>query len=467
MSSDSEGNPILNPHYLLDMHEEVHRDKTVVYYTLHPQATFNDGTPIDWRTFETTWRMNSGEDNAYQISASDGYNQIESILPGENNKQVVVTFRHVYPWWRGLFGQLLHPSITTPEDFNEGFLQKLPNEWGAGPYKVGSVDYPGGTITFVPNEKWWGSTPKLDKVVFRQMEPQAALNAFRAGEIDSVSISTKNHLAAVLGMGNQAELHTALRTAVTLLSFNAESPVLSDITVREAVMSGIDRFLLSTIIFNGLGYSEELPGSLTFLQSQDGYVDVLGELISFDPDHARNLLNQAGWVESGDGIRTKEGERLTLRYPLFGDSATTKATSTALQKMLRDIGVDLKLESRPAADFAKVLEERDFDIIGSGIVKNDPNGTMYFRQQYYSDSTLNLSHTGTAEIDAMIDEMEKLPTVEEQNARAIEIERVALGQFGLMPYANGPLTVAVKPGLANIGSLIFGSIPKENIGWAQ
>ncbi|WPF67174.1 MULTISPECIES: ABC transporter family substrate-binding protein [unclassified Corynebacterium] len=467
MSSDSEGNLSPNSHYLLDVSEEVREGKTVVTYTLNPQATFNDGTALDWRTFENTWRINRGDDDAYQLSSSDGYNQIESVRPGADEKQAVVTYRHTYPWWRGLFGQLLHPSVTTAEDFNEGFLHHLPNEWGAGPYRVESVDYPGGTVTFVPNEKWWGSTPKLDKVIFRQMESQASLNAFRAGEIDSVNISNKNHLAAVLGMGKQAELHTALDTIVILLSLNAESPVLSDIAVREAVMSGIDRSLLATIQFTGMGYTEDLPGSMTFLQNQEGYADILGELISFDPDYARDLLDRAGWVESGDGIRVKEGERLTLRYPLFGDSAAQKAISTALQKMLRNIGVELKIQSRPSADFAKVLEEKDFDLIGSAVVKNDPNGTTYFRQQYYSDSTLNLSSTGTAEIDAMIDELEKLPTAEEQNARAVEIERVALGQFGLMPYANGPLTVAVKPGLANVGSLTFGLIPKENIGWVK
>ncbi|KQB85614.1 ABC transporter family substrate-binding protein [Corynebacterium oculi] len=311
--SDSAGNITPNPDYLLDVHEETVAGKTVVTYTLNPRATFNDGTPIDWRTYENTWRINRGDDDSYQISSSDGYNQIESVLPGENDKQVVVTYRHIYPWWNGLFGALMHPGIATPQDFNEGFLRRLPNEWGAGPYKVDTVDYHGGTVTFVPNEKWWGRAPKLDKVVFRLMEAQAAMNAFRAGEIDSVSISNKNYLAAALGMGKQAELHTSLDTAILMLSLNAESPVLADITVREAVMSGIDRSLLAAIIFNGRGYTEDLPGSLIFLQNQDTYVDVFGDLVSFNPQRARDLLDQAGWVESEDGIRVKDGARLTLR----------------------------------------------------------------------------------------------------------------------------------------------------------
>ena len=52
---------------------------------------------------------------------------------------------------------------------------------GAGPYKVERSDFNRQTVTFVPNEKWWGEDPKLDKFTYRQLEPQAAINAFEAG----------------------------------------------------------------------------------------------------------------------------------------------------------------------------------------------------------------------------------------------------------------------------------------------
>ena len=40
-------------------------------------------------------------------------------------------------------------------------------------------------VTFVPNEKWWGNKPKLDKIVYKQMADTASLNAFQNGEIDA------------------------------------------------------------------------------------------------------------------------------------------------------------------------------------------------------------------------------------------------------------------------------------------
>ena len=48
-----------------------------------------------------------------------------------------------------------------------------------------------------------------------------------------------------------------------------------------------------------------------------------------------------------------------------------------------------------------------------------------------------------------------------------ELEKEALQEFGIMPYANGPAIVAVKKGLANFGANSFAVLPIENVGWAK
>ena len=68
-----------------------------------------------------------------------------------------------------------------------------------------------------------------------------------------------------------------------------------------------------------------------------------------------------------------------------------------------------------------------------------------------SDSQLNKSGTGTPEFDAKIAELEQIPDREEQTRKANELEREAFGQYGIMPYANGPQLVASKKTLANFG----------------
>ena len=109
----------------------------------------------------------------------------------------------------------------------------------------------------------------------------------------------------------------------------------------------------------------------------------------------------------------------------------------------------------------------DFDFLTSGITSYDPYGVMYFKYTYGSDSQVNKSGTGTPELDEQIAELEKLPTQEEQIQKANELEKEALKQYGIMPYANGPRLVASKKTLANYGAMAFAVVPKENIGWAK
>ena len=464
--ADGDGTWHPNPAYLTNVNAEEVDGKTVVTYDINPDAVFNDGTPIDWRAFETTWKVSSGENKDFSVSSTDGYELIESVTAGESDKQAVVTFKQPFAWWQALFNQIMHPSVSDPQIFNEGYLKNPHPEWGSGPFKVDTFDYNGGIVTFVPNEKWWGEKPKLDKVTYRQMESQAIINAFQAGEIDAASVAAKDNLAVAKQM-KDINILGALQPSNFLLTLNSKTPVLEDIKVRQALITGVDRETLAQIRFNGLDYKEDLPGSIFLFQNQEGYQDNFSSVVQYDQDKAKQLLDEAGWAEGGDGIREKDGEKLKLRYVTFGDDQMTKSSVAGLQKMMKNIGVDMQVSERPTSDFSRVMAEKDFDLIMSGFGSTDPFGVLYFKQDYASDSELNKSGTGTPEFDEKINELYQISDKNEQIAKANELEKEALAQYGIMPYANGPQLTGVKKGLANFGAYAFAVVPKENIGWAK
>ena len=318
----------------------------------------------------------------------------------------------------------------------------------------------------MPNEKWWGEKPKLDKVTYRQMESQAIINAFQAGEIDAASVATKDNLAVARQM-KDINILGALQPSNFLLTLNSKTPILEDIKVRQALITGVDRSTLAQIRFNGLDYKEDLPGSIFLFQNQEGYQDNFSSVAQYDQDKAKQLLDEAGWAEGGDGIREKNGEKLKLRYVTFGDDQMIKSSVAGLQKMMKNIGVDMQVEERPNSDFSRVLAEKDFDLIMSGFGSSDPFGVLYFKQDYASNSELNNSGTGTPEFDEKINELYQISDKNEQIAKANELEKEAFAQYGIMPYANGPQLTGVKKGLANFGAYAFAVVPKENIGWAK
>ncbi|WP_273353685.1 ABC transporter family substrate-binding protein [Corynebacterium resistens] len=464
---DDKGNLKPNKDYVTDIKDEEKDGKTVVTYTINDAAKYNDGTPIDWKTFENTWKANNGENKEYSPSSTDGYELIESVKKGDSDRQAVVTFKQKYPWWGGLFNQLLPIQVKDATQFNNDYIKKLHPEWGAGPFKVEKVDFNRGEISFVRNDKWWGEPAKLERIVMRQMEDTASLNALKAGEIDAAGVRTRERYAVAKQMGDKVKIRTAMRPSNYLQMLNAKAPNLGDIKVREAIMTGIDRAQLAEIRFNGLDYSEPLPGSFALFGTQEGYKDNFGEVVKFDPEKAKKLLEEAGWKEGSNGIREKGGKPLSLRYTLTGDNQTMKASASALQKMMKDIGVDLKIEERPSADFSKIVTNRDFDIFGMGFNSSDPFGVAYFGQTYMSNSELNRSGTGTKEFDKKIRELQKIGDEKKQIERANELEKEAFKQYGIMPYANGPDIIAVKPGLANYGPKGFATIPVQDIGWEK
>src|SRR5699024_12820707 len=64
----------------------------------------------------------------------------------------------------------------------------------------------------------------------------------------------------------------------------------------------------------------------------------------FDVDRAKKLLDEAGWEEGSDGIRTKDGQKLELRCLTDADEPIEQNTAKLLGPWMEDIGIDLKAE---------------------------------------------------------------------------------------------------------------------------
>ncbi|MFW0788297.1 ABC transporter family substrate-binding protein [Gordonia sp. CPCC 205333] len=460
------GDYSFNRDYFTDVRTELVRGNTRVTYTINPRARFNDGTAIDWRAFEHTWRITRGTDHAYVISSSDGYSQIAAVTRGVNDKQAVVTFNGVWAWPNGLFNELIHPKVNTPDLFNKAYLQNPHNEWGAGPYVVSSYDRNRGVVVFTRNPKWWGKPGKLDRRVFRQMEAQATINAFRNGEIDVAPYYSKNDRAQLITMP-RIDFRVAPTPQRSLLVVNLDSPLLGDIRVREALLRGIDRKTLSRIKFAGLNYSEEPPGSLSMFAFQPGYEDNVSASITYDVGRAKALLDQAGWRTGADGIRVKNGQALTLSLPLISDAEWVANMGRAMQSMLRSVGIDLQITVRPSSEFSSIVINKEFDVFMMGFSSGDPYGMAYLCQAWCEGSELNKAGAGSPELDAEIARVAQIADPVAQIAAGNAVERRAFAQYSDLPLYDGPLMVATKHGLANYGSGIFYVGPVEDVGWQK
>ncbi|MER0244329.1 ABC transporter family substrate-binding protein [Streptomyces sp. HSW2009] len=455
-----------NPDYFTDVKESVEGGNQKVVLTINAKATFNDGTPIDWKAIEATWKANNGSNKDFAASTTDGYDKITKVERGKDDKQAVITFKGVYPFWSTLFSTFLHPKAATVENFNKAYVKKARPEWGAGPYTVAKWDSHSGNITFERNPKWWGKKGKLDKRTYVNLESAAGVNAFKNGQLDYVSAVTAESLKQVKGLKG-TEIRSGGSPFEYSLHFNTKSPLLADKAVRKAIQESVDRTQIAKIQFQGLDYKEPLPGSAVLYSFQKGYQDNVAAVLKYGPDQAKKDLDAAGWKAGSDGVREKDGKKLEIGYTLLGDGPLDKATAGALTAMLKPVGIRLDIKKADDADFASILNERKFDLIISGNRSMDPFGIRYLCDTYCSDRDSNLTGAGSPELDKEIRAAADIADLDKQTAEVNRVEQKALQEYAQLPLFSGPSTYSVKKGLANVGATIFYSPLPETVGWEK
>jgi peptide/nickel transport system substrate-binding protein len=456
-----------NPDYFADVKVEVVSGNQRVTITINPKAVFNDGTPIDYHALEATWKAVNGTDPKFFASNPIQYSKITSVHAGTDAKQAVIEFTGVNAWWTSLFTTFLNPKAAAdPDTFNTAYLGKVQPQWGAGPYRVTSYNAKTGDATFERNPTWWGKRGKLDKRVVVGLETPAAVNAFRNGELDYAATGTADGLKQIAGVKG-TEVRRGGSPFEYYLDLNGKAPLLTDPAVRKAILESVDRKQIAQIAFQGLDYSEPLPGSAVLYSFQQGYHDNVADVIKFDPATAKRDLDAAGWTAGGDGVRAKDGQRLELGYTLIGDDPLDKAVANAFAAQFQQVGIKLTIKPTSENDFDSVVTGRKFDMFLVGNRSLDPFGAQYLDGFYGSQSKDNLTGVGSPALDAKIKAAAAIADPAKQIAEANALEREGLALYGFIPLYSGPSIYSVTKGLANIGATIFGTPLPETVGWQK
>lgn len=470
-----DGTPYKHDAYLDEWKIDTVDGNTQITFTFTDEAHWNDGTDMDWTAVDATWKANRSTEEGFNPNATDGYKAIKTVEQGDTAKTAIVTFDGEFAWPEMPFlTGIIHPALADPTTFNEAMIDNPHAEWGAGPYTIDKFDANADYVSFVPNPEWWGDEPLLDTVSFQGMDAAASINAFKADEIDSVGVATKDRLEQVKDM-EDITIYRSTQTANTLLQVDSTKPQFEDVKVREAFFKAVNIDQQKQIAWNGLDYEEEPAGSLTLFPFQPGYSNALDEAgWEYNPDDSKALLEEAGWTEGEDGIREKDGEKLSVVLPVWSDDPTQEAIAKSLQAQMKEVGIDLQIDIRPSTDFSNDYNTMNWDVSSLRFTSSDPFGAAWFCQLYCMDMGLNLSGVQSEEMDQRIhDEVESLPTAEEQTAAAMKLEAEIFQDWGIIPLYNGPSISAVKTGLANltpepyVGLDGFGVQPVENVGWEK
>lgn len=244
------------------------------------------------------------------------------------------------------------------------------NVSGTGPYVAETVTDT--QITLHKNENYWGGMPKVDTVVVRSFSDTDALqSALQSGEVNATYGLAYSSYA--LFENDAYSISDCFTSRVFFGQSNYASDVMQDAAVSRAIPMGIDKqgFVQTLLYGRGQTAKGPFPATMKFGDSTVTSDD-------YDPKAAAKLLEDAGWVDTdGDGIREKDGKRLTIRWLTYPGRLELPLLAEAAQASLKEIGIDVQINS--TANHTDVRKDKSaWDVYVSALTTAPTGDPEYF-----------------------------------------------------------------------------------------
>jgi peptide/nickel transport system substrate-binding protein len=336
-------------------------DEQGVTFRLRSDLRWHDGQPVTADDVQFTFELAKNPETASLLESA----YLTMIREARVLDPQTIRFEFVAPhsdpmqafWWAPLPRHLV--GDVAPAQLAQAPFNRQPV--GNGPFRFVSWDA-GQQATFAANEDYpqgLGGRPYLDRIVFRVVpEATTRLTEILTGAID-VNYSLLPDEAQQVQAQRGVELINYPGREFLYVGWNNEREPFRDPRVRQALTMGIDRQgLIDALMF---GFAEPAAGMIASWSPADPGLDPM----PYDPDGARQLLQQAGWTPGADGIMRREGQ--PLRFTLLSSEDRLRQDLTVvIQQQLRQIGVDVQVR---AVEFQTLLQqhrEREYEAVIAG-----------------------------------------------------------------------------------------------------
>jgi peptide/nickel transport system substrate-binding protein len=207
---------------------------------------------------------------------------------------------------------------------------------GIGPFRY--VEWRrGDRVIMEANPYYFRGRPKLDRIEYHVVPNRdTVVTQLQTGELDMWPLAARAYYPRLLTLKG----FTTIRQpsyGFGHIDFNTSRPLLSDVRVRRALALAIDRNTLRDKVGHGIGiiqngvYSPSSP-----------YFDSKIKTTTQDVAKANALLDQAGWKRGPDGMRVKNGARLTIEFVSNAGSPDTDTQIELIRSWWKAVGVDLE-----------------------------------------------------------------------------------------------------------------------------
>jgi peptide/nickel transport system substrate-binding protein len=313
---------------------------------------------------------------------------------------------------------ILHPQYYADNGPDVTGLKPL----GAGPYEF--VEYvPGEYYKFKAYEGYRDGVADIKEVVVRVVPELATrINELKAGSADVISNLTPDLFPEIEGTPGLHVSNVPGMTRIMVQIKQGRHPALADPLVRQAMNYAVDRYGIINSLFGD--YAEASCDIINPpRQNPDQWC------YPYDPEKAAELLDEAGWVMGADGVREKDGVKLSLEMDSpNGSYPYDKEMAQIIVEQLEAVGIEIS--DFQVVDKAVLSEMRknqgagyrDLMFMGSGADYECADDLLLVQ----ADSGSNRGSWKNDEFEAMFADLKTIYDPQERLQKCWEMEQLAI-----------------------------------------
>jgi len=334
-----------------------------ITHTIHPNATWGDGTPVTTKDVVFTWEAGRHQDAGVYNRAY--FANVERIDVADDKTFTLhsrsVDFRQVFLLPAHLERKVFEEDPRTYRTRTRADREATNPGLYYGPYLI--VEYNAGSeIVLAPNPHWFGAKPHFTRIVVKVVATTAAIETeLVAGGIDYMAgeIGLAIEEAVLLEARHPGRFRFVYKPGLVYenLVVDLRHKALGDKRVRQALLMALDRPAIAAAVYGGRN-----PVAHSFALPEEEIGEAGIRRYPFDPAAARRLLDEAGWSDMRDGVRhDRAGEPLAFTLVTTAGNRGRAETQRLIAQQWRAVGVSVRLDSAPADTlFRTVLPQRKF-----------------------------------------------------------------------------------------------------------
>ena len=393
----------------------ISEDGKIYTFKIRDGVTFSDGTVCDANAILANF--NAIIENKDRHTWLEMMNLLVGVSAPDDHTFVIELSEAYYPMLTEL-GCIRPFAMISPNCMIDGSTKDGVSGYiGTGPYVLTDFETDQYAV-FERNENYWGEKPEIERITVKVIpDNQTRIMALESGEIDLIFGKNMLDADAISQYVDSDKFEVALSdpTSTRHIVLNTTNDILSDMAVRQALQHATNRTAISEGIFYGL----EQPAD-TLYAATVPYCDVELTPYEYSAEIASNMLDEAGWIMGGSGIREKDGEKLELDLLYNSDSVTEKTISEYLQSEYQKLGISLNIHGEEEQSYRDNMKAGNFDMVFNicwGMPYDPQSSLAAMRAPVYGDFAAQQGLADKKEIDQAITDI--LTTTDEEERQEL------------------------------------------------